>query len=135
MKHNNQHLHCHPILGILFIVIGIILLFNKMDIIDTPYIWKFWPIILIAIGYDRLIEARVTKKYYKAIWMLLLGTWLFIAEMQLFGLNYHNSWPVLIICFGIVFLLKSVYHSSIANTNNHQVTELITPSGENTNGK
>ncbi len=111
MERNNRFSFGQLGVGVFLLVIGSILLLDNFDIINTPSIWNFWPLILIIIGIGKLLDARLPQEYQKAFWMLFLGTWFLISELHLFGLSYHNSWPILLIGFGIGMLWKSLYPS------------------------
>jgi hypothetical protein len=108
--------------GIFLLVAGIALLLNNFDILNNAPVWKFWPIIFIAIGIGRLLDARSTRENQKGFWMLFLGTWFLISELHIFGLSYYNSWPILLIGMGIGMLWKSFYPShNIAKDHCHGI--------------
>lgn len=51
--------------GILFIVIGILFLFNNLELLDISIgelIRVYWPIILIWLGLDKLLRKEMKKK-------------------------------------------------------------------------
>ncbi len=111
MERDKGFSYGHLGIGVFLLITGCVLLLNNFDFIDTASVWDFWPVILIAIGIGKLLDARLTHEYQKAFWMLFLGTWFLIAEFNLFGLGYHNSWPILLIGAGIGILWKSLYPS------------------------
>jgi hypothetical protein len=102
--------------GIFLLIVGVALLLDKIDILsigilnNVPF-WKFWPVIFIAMGISRLLDAQFAHEFQKGLWMLFLGTWFLVSELHVFGLTYHNSWPILIIGIGIGILWKSFYTS------------------------
>jgi hypothetical protein len=98
-------------LGIFLLITGAVLLLSNFDIIDTASVWDFWPVIIIIFGIGKLIDARLPHEYQKAFWTLFIGTWFLIVELNLFGLDYHNAWPILLIGVGIGMLWKSLYPS------------------------
>ena len=39
------------------------------------------------------------------IWLIGIGCWLLVAQNHLFGLNFHNSWPLFIVLSGIIIVI------------------------------
>ncbi|MBN1398113.1 MAG: hypothetical protein JXA06_08810 [Bacteroidetes bacterium] len=97
--------------GVFILIVGVILLLNNFNVLDTASAWDFWPVILIIIGLGKLLDARLPHEYHKGFWMLFLGTWFLISELHIFGLDYSDSWPILMIGIGIGILWKSFYPS------------------------
>jgi hypothetical protein len=119
MEHNFRRSYGHLSIGIFLLIIGIALLLDKFDIFSVGSVWHYWPVLLIANGFGHLLNTQETWKYRKAIWWLFIGSWLFICELHLFGLSYHNSWPILLIGIGIGMLWKSAYHSHFECVKDH----------------
>ncbi len=42
------------------------------------------------------------------IWMIFIGIWGLLTEFQVFGLDYHTSWPLLIIGAGLKMVWRSL---------------------------
>jgi hypothetical protein len=45
--------------GLILISIGAIFLLNNLDILRIHDLWKYWPVILIAIGVGKLVDRGV----------------------------------------------------------------------------
>jgi hypothetical protein len=113
MEKNNHRVYANLGIGIFLLVAGVLLMLNRFDIFDARSVWHYWPIIIIAIGLGRLLDAQFDWQYRKAFWMLFIGSWLMVSELRLFGLDYHNSWPILLIGVGIGMLWKSFSPSPV----------------------
>jgi hypothetical protein len=109
MEHSRQRPHSQLGTGIFLLIVGVILLFDNFGVLNVGSVWKFWPVIIIAIGLSKLLDAQFTREYQKAFSMLFIGSWLLISELHIFGLYYGNSWPILLIGIGIGMLWKSFY--------------------------
>src|SRR5437764_2563414 len=48
----------HLFSGFLFVVLGVVFLLGNMGYLDVEQALRFWPLILIAFGDVRLVEAR-----------------------------------------------------------------------------
>jgi hypothetical protein len=40
------------------------------------------------------------------IWLIGIGVWMLVSQNGLFGLTFHNSWPLLIIFGGIIMVIR-----------------------------
>ena len=119
MEHDKRNPRSQFGIGIFLLLIGVVILLDNFNIWDVGPVWRFWPVIVIAIGFGRLLDAQVTGEYQKAFWMLFIGTWLLVSEIHLFGLNFHNSWPILLIGVGIGMLWKSFYPEHMKIVKDH----------------
>jgi hypothetical protein len=119
MEHNKRHAHSQLGVGIFLLIAGVALLLENFNILSVGPVWRFWPVIIIAIGLGRLLDAQVTGEYQKAFWMLFIGGWLLISELHVFGLYYSNSWPILLIGIGIGMLWKSFYPEHMRIVKDH----------------
>lgn len=48
--------------GIVLIIIGVVLLLNNLGVLDWDFLWKFWPVILIAAGVMMLFPRKSEEK-------------------------------------------------------------------------
>ena len=117
--HDEHHSYAHVGVGLFLLAAGIALMLDKFEILNAGPVWHYWPIILIAIGLGRLLDARFSGEFRKAFWMLFIGCWLLVSELHLFGLDYHNSWPILLIGVGLGMLWKSIYPSHYTLVKDH----------------
>jgi hypothetical protein len=42
------------------------------------------------------------------LWLLGVGCWMLVSQLHAFGLDYHTSWPLLIILSGTIMLVRGV---------------------------
>ncbi len=119
MEQEKRRPYGHIAVGILLLVVGVALLLNNFDILNARPVWHFWPVIFIVIGLGRLLDAQQIWEYRKATWFLFLGIWFLVSELHLFGLDYHNSWPILIIGVGIGMVWKSAFPSHYRIAKDH----------------
>jgi hypothetical protein len=40
------------------------------------------------------------------LWLVGVGCWMLVSQLHLFGLDYHTSWPLLIILSGTIMLVR-----------------------------
>jgi predicted membrane protein len=94
-------------LGIMFILIGIVAIFNQLgfwDIGNIISIW--WPMILIGVGINQLSSRPVSKT--SGIVLLLLGVVFQMRELDIITVSLRRFfWPAIIIAIGISMLFPS----------------------------
>jgi hypothetical protein len=112
MEYEKRHPYSHIGVGVFLLIVGVALLLDNFDILNARPIWHYWPVILIVIGLGRLMDAEEVWEYRKAFWLLFLGSWFLVSQLHLFGLDYHNSWPILLIGIGMGMIWKSAYPSN-----------------------
>ena len=88
--------------GIALIVIGAILLLDRFDVIFIGDFWRLWPLVIIYFGAAQLFSPRGDKR---SAWLFLIGIWLLVSTLEVFGFDYGNSWPLLIMLVGVSMLL------------------------------
>jgi len=91
--------------GVIMIVVGTLFLLQRFDVVPVGRVWQFWPLILIGFGLMNLVRP---ERGHPSIFLLLLGIWLQISTLDLFGLDFRNSWPLLIVFVGVSFVFDSL---------------------------
>ena len=91
--------------GVILIAVGVIFLLERTDLISRPQLWRFWPLFIIWIGLVRLFKPEGGRR---SIFPLLIGIWLQISTLELFGLDFSDSWPLAIIAVGASFVFDSL---------------------------
>ena len=91
--------------GVIMIVVGTLFLLQRFDVVPVDRVGQFWPLLLIGFG---LMNVLRPEKGRRSIFLLLLGIWLQISTLGLFGLDFRNSWPLLIVFVGVSFVFDSL---------------------------
>lgn len=42
------------------------------------------------------------------IWLIGVGVWMLVSQMHFFGLNFHTSWPLLVVLGGIIIVIRGL---------------------------
>lgn len=96
--------------GALVMVAGALLLLANFNVIELQAYWRYWPMIIVALAFSKLIFPESQKEFAEGVWLLTLGGWLQVSILGVFGLTFGNSWPILLVGFGIHMLLKPPKH-------------------------
>jgi len=105
------------IIGSVLIILGAFLILMNLDIVESIPLWRYWPIAIAIIGLYKLVQAETSKERREGFWFFVIGLWLQASFFGLFGLGFSESWPILVIAWGISVIWESFdkrTHSTIA---------------------
>jgi hypothetical protein len=86
------------------IAVGTMFLLERFGYVAVGQVWQLWPLVLIGIGLVHLIRPDNGRP---SIFLLLIGIWCQISTLALFGLDFGDSWPLLIIFVGASFVFDA----------------------------
>ena len=93
------------LLGLAIMLLGLTFMAYRLDLWELRISRHYWPLIPLVLGLVRLIDPPVGKGQRRSrrggMWLIYVGTWGLISEFELFGFEYGNSWPLLIIAVGL----------------------------------
>lgn len=96
---NRDHVSTSRILtGGTFIAVGILVLLGSLTFDTIFSLIDFWPLILVAIGLARLTEPG---RWWSGARLVAIGAWLQLITLGLFGLDWDNGWPMLLVFVGL----------------------------------
>lgn len=102
--------------GVSLIVLGTVFFLDQMDIVRMQDVWQYWPLMLVAGGLIRVIDPASPRDVASGCWTMLIGLWLYANFEGWYGINFGNSWPVLLIGWGITMLLRPIFHQRLAGS-------------------
>jgi hypothetical protein len=117
MEHRSERrFSWHVLFGLALITFGVAYLLDNMEIIDVGPFWRFWPLLVVALGLGKIFNAQTNHERGDGVWWLFIGLWLFVSIVHVFGLGFSDTWPMLIIAWGISLLWKSLPQRSHSQT-------------------
>jgi len=93
--------------GIILVAAGAIWLLNNIGVICLHRFWSHWPLLIVLFGVIRLFQAGNWDQRGHAIWWIFIGAWLYVSIWELWGLGFEQSWPLLLIGWGISILWRT----------------------------
>ncbi len=102
-----KHTPAHAVfLGAIIIAIGVIFLLDNLGIVRVYDVWEYWPVILIGAGAFRIVESRSATAVTLGAIMACIGALFLLGNLDLLRLDWNVFWPVILIAWGIVMLLR-----------------------------
>jgi hypothetical protein len=94
--------------GLLVAAAGVLLTLHNLDVIHIQGLWRFWPLILIALGVSQLVSNRNNPAV--GIILLVTGAFFLLANFDLINIRLRDLrrfWPLILIALGISQLARS----------------------------
>ena len=91
--------------GLAVLAVGIIFILQNLELVHIGTIWRYWPLILIAIGIGKIIDPKSERGV--GLVEVVAGLTFLAINFRIFGLNYRNAWPLVIVFVGLSIVVKS----------------------------
>jgi hypothetical protein len=97
--------------GSVLMVIGTLFLIDRFTSIEfSDMVRTWWPLTLIVIGVPKLARYATL---WSGLWLIAVGTWLQLIQLDLFGITYRNSWPLLLIALGGGMVARAITDAAV----------------------
>ena len=110
--------------GAAFVAVGSVFLLDRLALLDlTQYLgpqtrwWHFFPLLVALGGLISVVSARSSRQVLKGLGNIVLGLWVFTCLEHLWELSFANSWPIVLIAFGLEMLLSAWLGSDRTRSN------------------
>jgi predicted membrane protein len=94
------------VIGILAIVAGSVLMLDRLGLVHGSHVFRLWPLVLIGVGANTLIQSRGRGHIVGGGMILLIGVLNLLFVFHYF--LWSQLWPVLIIGFGLLLVWESL---------------------------
>lgn len=118
--------------GLIVLTVGAAMLLDSTGTFDIRIGRLFGPLIMIVIGATMLLNAGFVGSSCGAkvadarpgragrrgrhrrhsglggIWLIGIGSWMLVSQSHLFGLNFGNSWPLIVILAGLMIVIRGM---------------------------
>jgi LiaF transmembrane domain len=101
------------VFGLLIMLVGGLMLLDRLDWWGVRVNVPVWPWLLIVLGLVRLAgqsrdASGCTASRRTAMWLVFVGAWGLLNEYRLFGTHYGHSWPLLLIGAGVFVVWRAL---------------------------
>jgi len=96
--------------SLLIVTLGVILLLDRMEMIEAGRIFRHWPLLLVLAGASRLLQRGCQGGARTCGGILLLaGVLLELSTIGALHLHWDTIWPLFIIVAGLSLLFHAFY--------------------------
>ncbi|MES2296654.1 MAG: DUF5668 domain-containing protein [Pseudomonadota bacterium] len=101
--------------GVILIAIGAAFLLDRAGWLEISQFWQYWPFLIVVFGLVQVIGYRSARDLTGGLWLVVVGLWLYVSTEELFGLGFHNSWPILIIAWGAGMVVEPLIQKHLSS--------------------
>jgi hypothetical protein len=114
--------------GLIVLVVGAAMLLDSTGTFDIRIGRLIGPLIMITIGATMLLNTgacggdgadarpvRIGRRRrhrrgsgFGGIWLIGIGSWMLVSQTHLFGLDFRNSWPLIVILAGVMIVIRGM---------------------------
>lgn len=105
--------------GIILTGAGVAFLLDRSGALNLGTIWRYWPALLVVAGISNLVPPTNAKLVLDGFSHIYFAVWFYCSFEQLWGLTFGNSWPLLLIMWGMTVVLKPVLHRYFESNKEH----------------
>ena len=93
------------IAGLVILGLGLVLCLQFLLDFRIYGLHRLWPVIVIVVGLARLSGAETRRERGGGLVLTSVGLWLLLNTLGILGLDWSESWPLLLILIGTAKLL------------------------------
>lgn len=98
--------------GLIILALGALMLLDRHDAWGFNAMRVFPGLVLVLIGMVRLLAGDEQRARHRprsgGVWLVLVGAWLIASQTHAFGLEFGNSWPILIVAWGVLIVVREL---------------------------
>jgi predicted membrane protein len=96
------------VLGLLIVALGLLLTADNLGIADTgDFIGKYWPTILVAVGFAKVAKGRGSSGWLFGTILMLVGSAMLVDRVFNIPIDIGDWWPLLIVLMGVVIVMRA----------------------------
>lgn len=98
------------VFGLTIILVGVVLFLGRLGVIDSPQVWRLlWPFLIMAIAVGKMARPDAHGRR-EGGGLLFIGVWFLLNQLEI--LQYRDSWPLLLVGFGLSIVWTAIARSS-----------------------
>jgi hypothetical protein len=90
------------------IAVGVALMVAQLGLLPVDLSRAWWTLLVIGIGVTQLGFARRPASIGSAVSTTLIGAWFLVAVTHWYGLDWHNSWPLVFVAVGAGMIARAI---------------------------
>jgi cell wall-active antibiotic response 4TMS protein YvqF len=96
----------HVTLGVIVMALGLLFLMDKLEIVQRALLGLFWPGVLVAWGFMRIVWPSRPGREVGGVWIALVGGLLMLDQLSIVRMG--ESWPLFVIIGGMLMIFRAL---------------------------
>lgn len=94
--------------GVILLTLGLLFLSGELGFGDIRSLWRYWPLVLVAIGLGKLAMGEGEERL-GGLTELFLGAAFLAITLHWWDLSWGSGWPLLVVAVGAAMVLRSLF--------------------------
>ncbi|MCC6130865.1 MAG: hypothetical protein IT186_13155 [Acidobacteria bacterium] len=118
------------IFGIVIIVIGVVFTLDNVGLVSARFVWKLWPLILIALSIPHLGRSRTSDKMTGFL-LSAAGVLLLLRNFDVIEFSIWRLWPLVLVAVGVRMVLNTLQrpHPGMASEESKKLDDWVAFAG------
>jgi hypothetical protein len=104
------------ILGLILITVGLMMILDHVGVIDSEAWLRYSPLLLVIVGINKIVDHKNARRMASGFWLIFLGFWLSACLVHWGGISFANSWPIVLIGWGLAIIIKNFLKTRFLRT-------------------
>jgi hypothetical protein len=104
--------------GLLMIAVGCAFLLERAGYIDFDVdimrLWRYWPWLVVMTGIIQIIPPTTPQYLLSGLANIFFAGWWYVSFNRVWGWGFGDTWPALIVAFGVGLLLRPLLDNIFA---------------------
>ena len=97
------------IIGLAIALFGVVLVFDRLNLVDADEVLRLWPGVIIAIGVMIFTQSRRIGGGINGAIVMLIGGWLLLNSLGILRVGFWEMfWPLVLIGIGAALVLQTL---------------------------
>ncbi len=96
------------VFAVLMIAVGVLLFLDNIGLFHFHDIWRFWPVVLIAVGVAKLTDSRGPGARVWALMVMVVGAAFLLDNLGIWHASWNTIWPLGLVGFGLLLLVNAL---------------------------
>lgn len=105
--------------GLLMIAVGCAFLLERAGYIDFEVditrLWRYWPWLVVISGITQIIPPTTPQYLLSGLGSIFFAGWWYVSFNRIWGWGFGDTWPALIVAFGVGLLLRPLLDNIFAS--------------------
>ncbi|MGH8103462.1 MAG: LiaI-LiaF-like domain-containing protein [bacterium] len=102
------------LIGLMFILVGALVVLNNAGVVHIGDPWKLWPLILIWVGLSKMTRPVWAPGRIFGAFLFVLGVGFLLGNFGYLHFDWNYVWPLILVAFGLNLVLRALHHSDLA---------------------
>jgi predicted membrane protein len=94
------------VLGFCIILVGVVILLDNLDLINSWDVFRFWPAVFVLIGIFKITNAVSPTGRAIGLIFIVFGGLLLVDKLYFFHFDFGDWWPLILIIIGAGMLIN-----------------------------